>query len=161
MLCRRPPFDSWVGKIHWRRDRLPTAVFLGFPSGSAGKESACSVGDLSSIPRLGRSTWRRECLPTPLYWPGEFHGLYNPWGCKESDMTEKLSLSLSYIPTLAPGPGPGVSWRAGWLSSLEQCKRGLRQRTLPRRPMSETEVQEQELRAPALNQSFFFLSLNW
>ena len=97
MLCRRPPFDSWVGKIRWRRDRLPTLVFLGFPSGSAGKESACSVGDLSSIPRLGRSTWRRECLPTPLYWPGEFHGLYNPWGCKESDIIEQLSLSMLHI----------------------------------------------------------------
>ena len=38
----------------WRRDRLPTPVFLGFPCGSAGKESTCSVGDLDSIPGLGR-----------------------------------------------------------------------------------------------------------
>ena len=38
---------------------------------------------------------RRERLPTPVFWPGEFHGLYSPWGCKESDMTERLSLSLS------------------------------------------------------------------
>ena len=30
-------------------------------------------------------------------WPGEFHGLYSPWGHKESDITERLSLSLSYI----------------------------------------------------------------
>ena len=29
--CRRPRFDSWVRKIHWRRHRLPTPVFLGFP----------------------------------------------------------------------------------------------------------------------------------
>ena len=50
-----PRFDSWVGKIHWRKDRLPTPVFLGFPYGSAGKESACNVGDLGSIPGLGRS----------------------------------------------------------------------------------------------------------
>ena len=49
-------FDSWVGKIDWRRDRLPTPVFLGFPCGSAGKESTCNAGDLSSIPGLGRST---------------------------------------------------------------------------------------------------------
>ena len=27
----------------------------------------------------------------PIFWPGEFHGLYNPWGCKESDTTERLS----------------------------------------------------------------------
>ena len=37
--CRRPLFDSWVRKIPWRRDRLPSPAFLGFPSGSAGKES--------------------------------------------------------------------------------------------------------------------------
>ena len=37
------------------RDRLPTAVFLGFLCGSAGKESACNVRDLVSIPGLGRS----------------------------------------------------------------------------------------------------------
>ena len=38
--------------------------------------------------------WRRERLPTPVFWPGEFHGLYSPWGRKESDTTERLSLSL-------------------------------------------------------------------
>ena len=70
---RRPQFNSWVRKIHWRRDRLPTPVFLGFHGGSAGKESACNVGDLGSIPGLGRSPWRRERLPTPVFWPGEFH----------------------------------------------------------------------------------------
>ena len=48
-------FDSWAGKICWRRDRLPTPVFLGFLCGSAGEESAHNVGDLGSIPGLGRS----------------------------------------------------------------------------------------------------------
>ena len=37
---------------------------------------------------------RREQLPTPVFWPGEFHGLYSPWGQKESDTTERLSLHL-------------------------------------------------------------------
>ena len=60
-LVKNPPamqetwFDSWVRKIPWRRDRLPTPVFLGIPCGSAGKESACNVGDLGLIPGLGRS----------------------------------------------------------------------------------------------------------
>ena len=36
-------------------DRLPTPVFLGFPCGSAGKESASNAGDLDSVPGLGRS----------------------------------------------------------------------------------------------------------
>ena len=39
----RPLVDSWVRKIPWRRDRLPTPVYLGFPDGSVGKESACNV----------------------------------------------------------------------------------------------------------------------
>ena len=33
-------------KNHWRSDRLPTPVFLGFPVGSYRKESACNAGDL-------------------------------------------------------------------------------------------------------------------
>ena len=65
---------------------------LGFPGGSAGKESACNAGDLDLIPRLGRFPWRRERLPILVFWPGEFHGLYSPWDCKELDMTEQLAL---------------------------------------------------------------------
>ena len=55
LQCRRPQFNSWVRKMCWRRDRLPTPVFSGFPCGSAGKESACNAGDLGLIPGLGRS----------------------------------------------------------------------------------------------------------
>ena len=89
-------FISWVGKIPWRRDRLHTPAFLGFPCGSVGKESAHNLGDLGLIPGLGRFPWRRERLPTPVFWPGEFHGLYGPWGCKESDTTERPSLTQIY-----------------------------------------------------------------
>ena len=39
----------------WRRDRLPSQVFFIFPDSSDGKESTCSVGDMSVIPELGRS----------------------------------------------------------------------------------------------------------
>ena len=45
---------------------------------------------------VGKIPWRRESLPTLVFWPGEFHGLYSPWGCKESDMTEQLSLHCVY-----------------------------------------------------------------
>ena len=47
----------------WRRDRLPTPIFLGFPCGSAGKESACSAGDLGLIPGLGRSPGEGKGYP--------------------------------------------------------------------------------------------------
>ena len=47
--------ETWVGKIPWRRDRLSTPVFLGFPGGLAGKESAYKARDLGSIPGWERS----------------------------------------------------------------------------------------------------------
>ena len=56
LQCRRPRFGpGWGTSPLGRRDRLPTPIFLGFPSGSVGKKSACSAVDLASIPRLGRS----------------------------------------------------------------------------------------------------------
>jgi len=39
-------------------------------------------------PWVGKIPWRRERLPTPVFWPGELHGLYSSWGCKESDTIE-------------------------------------------------------------------------
>ena len=58
-----PRFDSWVGKIPWRRDRLPASVFMGFSGDTDSKESACSVGSLEE----GMAT-------TPVFLPGE-----SPW----------------------------------------------------------------------------------
>jgi len=63
LQCRRPWFDSWVGKIRWRRDSQPTPVFLGFPGGSAGKKSAHNTGDRSSISGLARSPGEGKGYP--------------------------------------------------------------------------------------------------
>ena len=57
--------------------------------------------DLGLIPGLGKSPWRREWQPTPGFLPGDSHGQRSPgrlqpWSCKESDMTEQLTLSLQY-----------------------------------------------------------------
>ena len=38
-------------------------------------------------PWVGKISWRKEWLPTPVFWPGEFHGLYSPWACKKLDLT--------------------------------------------------------------------------
>jgi len=46
-------------------------------------------------PWLGKIPGRRERLPIPVSWPGEFHGLHSSWGHKELDTTEQLSVSLS------------------------------------------------------------------
>ena len=79
--------------------------------------------------------WRRKQLPTPVFWPGEYHGLYSPWGCKELNMTVPLGrFKFSYsvqlwakVSTFQPfsfySPGYGemiliiihtaLSWRRG------------------------------------------------
>ena len=56
------------GKIPWRRDRLPTPVFLGFSGGSDGKESTSNAGDLGSIPGLGRSAGEGIGYPLQYSW---------------------------------------------------------------------------------------------
>ena len=68
--------DSWVRKICWRRVRLSTQVFLGFPCGSeCGKESACNAGDLGSIP--GLRGYPGEGKGYPL----QYSGLENSMEC--------------------------------------------------------------------------------
>ena len=62
-------------EISWRRDRLPTPVFLGFSGGSNGKESAFNVGDLGSIPGLGRSPGEGKGYPL------QYSGLENSMDC--------------------------------------------------------------------------------
>ena len=62
------------------------------------EESLSHAGTLSRRsgfdPWVGKFPWRRSWQPTPVFWPGESHGLrslvgYSPWGCRESDTTEQ------------------------------------------------------------------------
>ena len=107
----------------WTIDNLSYYIFpfrnMGFPGGFPGKESACNVEDLGLIPGWG-IPWRRERLPTPVFWPGEFHELYTPWGHKLSDMTEWLSLSFFRNMIDFPLYSDLVSWpldKIVWFSS--------------------------------------------
>ena len=63
LKCRKPQFNSRVGKIRCRRDRLPPPVFLVFPCGSPGRESTCNAGDLGFIPGMGRSSGEGKGYP--------------------------------------------------------------------------------------------------
>ena len=70
-----PGLISGLGRFPWRRDRLPTPVFLGFPGGSDSRESACSASYLGLIdPWVGKIPWGRAWQPTPVFLPGE-----SPW----------------------------------------------------------------------------------
>ena len=88
----------FIRKIPWGRDRLPTPVFLGFPGGSAGKESACNVRDLGSIPGLGRSP--RE---------GISYLLWFPWASLVAKMVKNM-----------PAMRETWVWSLGWEDSLEK-----------------------------------------
>ncbi len=74
LASRKSRFDPWIRKIPWRRNRLPTPVFLGFPCGSA-KESSCNAGDLGLIPGLGRSPGEGKGYPL------QCSGLENSMDC--------------------------------------------------------------------------------
>ena len=113
----RPQFNPWDRKLPWRRERLPTPVFLGVPGGSDGKESACNEGDLGLIPRSGRSPGgghgnplQYSCLENP-HGQGSLAG--SPWAQKGLDMTEQISTAqcvyvnpklLIYLPPLLLSP---------------------------------------------------------
>ena len=118
--CRRPQLDSWVGKIPWRRDRLPTAVFLNFPCGSAGKESVHNAGDLGSISELRRSPGEGKGYPL------QYSGLENSMGCTvhgvaKSDTTEQLSVFKPLTNLVNPHLGKeAIAFLAGlWTDQSE------------------------------------------
>ena len=128
-------FNSQVGKIPWRRDRLLTSVFLGFPGGSFGKESACNAGDLGLIPGLGRPPGRGHDNPLQyscLEYPCGQRNLVgcSPWGHKESDTTEWLStvwhsIVASYNPIIKEESLSPL------VKVIRKLKNGLEEKALP------------------------------
>ena len=85
-----------------KRSTLLSSISLGFPGSSAGKEPACNAGDPGSIPRLGKSPGERHGNPLQYSCLENPHGQrilvgYSPWGCKESDVTERPSTAQHTI----------------------------------------------------------------
>ena len=83
----------------------------GLPQWHSGKEKLClqcrSCRRLRFGPWVRKIPWRREWQPTPLFLPEEFHGQRSltgcsPWGHKEQDTTERLSLTHSYKYIIIP-----------------------------------------------------------
>ena len=80
---------QFLGRESWRRGRLPTSVFLGFPFGSALKESTCNAGDLGSIPDLG--SYPGEGNGYPL----QYSGLENSMDCIEKETVTTTSFYIA------------------------------------------------------------------
>ena len=72
-------------------------VIKGFPGASDSKESACNVGDLGSIPGLGRFPGGGNGNPLQYSFLENTHRQRNSWGCKGSDITEQLSTHINVI----------------------------------------------------------------
>ena len=82
----------------------PHSSKMGF-SGGSGAESACQCRSHRRCqfdPWVKKIPWWREWQPTPVFLPGETLGQrslvsYSPWGHKESDTTERLSIAHNYL----------------------------------------------------------------
>ena len=72
-----------------------------FPGGSAGKKIHLQCGRPRFDPWVGKIPWRRERLPTAVFWPGKFQGLCSPWVHRELNTTEQLSLTSPWGMLLA------------------------------------------------------------
>ena len=71
-------------------------ILLGFPSGSVVRLHLQGRRP-GFYPWVGKIPWERKWRPTPVFLPGESHGQrslvgYSPWGRRESDTTERLTL---------------------------------------------------------------------
>ena len=74
----------------------------GFPGGASGKESACQCKRRKRLgfdPCIGKILWSEKWQATLVFLPGKFHVQrsllgYSPWGCKESDRTEHMTLNI-------------------------------------------------------------------
>ena len=78
-----------------------STLFKGFPDSSVGKESAHNAGDPGLILWVGKIPWRRERLPTPVFWSGEFHVLYKSIGSqrvRQDSATFTSSLFFNLFP---------------------------------------------------------------
>ena len=77
----------------------------GFPGGTSGKELTCQCRRQKRRgfnPWVRKIPWRRKWQPTPIFLPGKSHGQrslvgYNPWGHKESDATEHISVNQEWV----------------------------------------------------------------
>ena len=88
-LVKNPPAMQETpgsGRSPGRRDRLLTPVFMDFPGGSDGKDSACNAGALGFNPWVGKIPWRRAWQPTPVFLPGEPSRTEEPGGLQSTGL---------------------------------------------------------------------------
>ena len=110
MQCRRPRFDSWVGKIRWRRERLPTLVF--WPEELHGQYSLWS--QTKSQTRLSDFHFHhpKEDVGKGRQWVWCWQGLLG--GGKRDAPTPWFSPSQGTTTTATPAPATTSTAWASW-----------------------------------------------
>ena len=93
LQCRRLWFQFLGWEDPLEKGQATHSSVLGLPLWLSWERIHLQCGRPGFDPWVGKILWRRKQLPTPVFWPGELHGLYSSWGRKESDRTEGLSLS--------------------------------------------------------------------
>ena len=91
-------------------------ITLGFPGVASGKESDCQYRRHKKHrfdAQVGKIPWRRKWQPAPVFLFGKFHGQrslvgYSLWGCKELDLTERLTWVGRYTVTFCTKGGKNV-----------------------------------------------------
>ena len=96
-------------------------VFIGLPLWLSWERICLQCERSGFDPWVGKILCRRERLPTPVFWPGEVHGLYSPWGHKDSDTTERLLLTSTTEDWHDLVSGQSLPWT--FLKSITMCLR--------------------------------------
>ena len=101
----RPQFDSWVAKVCWKRDRLLTPVFVGFPGGSSGRESAWNAG---LIPGSGRFPGEEKGYPL------QYSSLENSMDCIVHGVTKNWTWLSDFMEKGMATHSSFRAWRIPW-----------------------------------------------
>ena len=116
LQCRRPRFNPWVGKIPWRRERLPT------PDSLVAQEAKNQLAMRETwVQSLG---WedpleKGKATPSSIFAWRIPWTIQSPWDRKESD-TERLSLHFTSLPVFLPGEVHGQRSLEGYKSMRSQ-----------------------------------------
>ena len=86
---------AWYGYTHWL-----TLIWTSLVAQIVKNSLAMQESQVQSL--KWQDTLGRKWQPTPVFLPGEFHGQwslagYSPWGCKEMDITEWVSLNINMV----------------------------------------------------------------
>ena len=108
-----PPHNLNISYL--ARSWIHRSSVWGFTESLVGKEYACSVGRFGFDPWVGKIPWRWEKLPTPVLWPGEFHGLYSQWLTKSQTWLSNFHFQVQFSNAWSHLSDPELEMNDYWI----------------------------------------------